>query len=235
MDIVEPNLSILPKGQKTLWPELKEIPTRFVLYGGTALALQLGHRDSVDFDFFSDKSIERDQLLRLPFLQGAKIEKEARETLIVSIIREGQEIGVSFFGKLSFGRVAEPVLCKDNRLKLASIFDIAVQKVLVLHSRGAAKDYIDLAALIKNGISLEQACGGALALNPNFNYSISLAALSYFEDGDLVKVPNDIRQTLSRAAKNFQQPVEILKQSDLLCEEQVLKTKFNHSSKCRLS
>lgn len=218
VDIIEPNLSILPKGQRTLWPELKEVPSRFVLYGGTALALQLGHRDSIDFDFFSDKPIERDELLKLPFLQGADIEKEARETLIVSVVREGQEIGISFFGQLSFGRVAEPVLCQDNGLKLASLFDIAVQKVLVLHSRGAAKDYIDLAALIKKGVSLEQACGGALALNPDFNYSISLSALSYFEDGDLAKLPDDIRQTLTRAAKNFRKPQPALKRSDLLCD-----------------
>ena len=50
------NLSILPEPQKRLWAELKDTPKTFVLYGGTALALRLGHRQSEDFDFVSDKS-----------------------------------------------------------------------------------------------------------------------------------------------------------------------------------
>lgn len=44
---------ILPKSQQALWPQLKEVPNEYVLYGGTAIALRYGHRNSVDFDFFS--------------------------------------------------------------------------------------------------------------------------------------------------------------------------------------
>jgi len=46
-------LDILPPAQLALWPELRQIPAHFVLYGGTAIALRLGHRQSVDFDFFT--------------------------------------------------------------------------------------------------------------------------------------------------------------------------------------
>jgi hypothetical protein len=46
-------LSILPESQRKLWTELNQVPSEFVLYGGTALALRLGHRISVDFDFFT--------------------------------------------------------------------------------------------------------------------------------------------------------------------------------------
>lgn len=49
----EPRLDILPASQRHLWPELDAVPSDFVLYRGTALALQLGHRVSEDFDFFS--------------------------------------------------------------------------------------------------------------------------------------------------------------------------------------
>ena len=52
-----PCFEILPSAQKNLWPELAGVPPHFVLYGGTALALRLGHRVSVDFDFFSSKTI----------------------------------------------------------------------------------------------------------------------------------------------------------------------------------
>lgn len=48
-----PKFNILPASHRTLWNELKSTPKHFVLYGGTALALRLGHRISEDFDFFS--------------------------------------------------------------------------------------------------------------------------------------------------------------------------------------
>lgn len=66
-----PRLDILPAEQRVLWDELA--PLRqfgFVLYGGTAIALRLGHRVSVDFDFFSNVPLNREQLWEaLPFLQ----------------------------------------------------------------------------------------------------------------------------------------------------------------------
>lgn len=50
---MQPRLDILPAQQRSLWPELAAVPRRFILYGGTAIALQLGHRVSIDFDFFA--------------------------------------------------------------------------------------------------------------------------------------------------------------------------------------
>src|SRR5215471_17599622 len=66
----EPRLDILPESQRRLWPELDAVPSDFVLYGGTALALQLGHRVSEDFDFFSSAGFDPDRLRsRLPFFR----------------------------------------------------------------------------------------------------------------------------------------------------------------------
>ena len=66
----EPRLDILPDSQRELWPELDAVPSDFVLYGGTALALQLGHRVSEDFDFFSSAGFDPDRLQsRLPFFR----------------------------------------------------------------------------------------------------------------------------------------------------------------------
>jgi len=45
-----PRLEVLPLSQRKLWSELSAVPKEFVLYGGTALALHLGHRDSIDFN-----------------------------------------------------------------------------------------------------------------------------------------------------------------------------------------
>jgi hypothetical protein len=66
----EPRLDVLPVSQRRLWPELDAVPSDFVLYGGTGLALQLGHRVSEDFDFFSSSGFDPDRLrLRLPFFR----------------------------------------------------------------------------------------------------------------------------------------------------------------------
>jgi len=60
MPIFVPNLSMLPPPQVRLWQELGSTPESFKLYGGTALALRLGHRSSVDFDFFSNAPFDPD-------------------------------------------------------------------------------------------------------------------------------------------------------------------------------
>src|ERR1017187_4964128 len=83
-----PKLSALPEAQRALWPELKPLSSRFVLYGGTALALRLGHRQSEDFDFFADAPIAPDELLNsLPLLKGAIVRQKAANTLTVTVHR----------------------------------------------------------------------------------------------------------------------------------------------------
>jgi hypothetical protein len=69
----QPHCKILPPAQKALWPELAEVPQHFVLYGGIALALRMGHRESLDFDFFSSERLIPSELLRnLTLLKSAK-------------------------------------------------------------------------------------------------------------------------------------------------------------------
>jgi len=96
----EPRFNILPAAQKVLWPELAEIPKHFVLYGGTGLALRLGHRGSVDFDFFSSEHIIPSELLKsLTLLRNAKILQNVSQTLTVQVDRNGP-VKLSFFAEL---------------------------------------------------------------------------------------------------------------------------------------
>ena len=60
MPVFTPNLTTLPPPQRQLWSELASTPETFMLYGGTALALRLGHRVSADFDFFSNQPFDPD-------------------------------------------------------------------------------------------------------------------------------------------------------------------------------
>ena len=72
------------------WPELCAIPKDFVLYGGTALALHLGHRESADFDFFGGRNFDVRALeTGIPFLAGAKIIQRAEGTL-TAIVQRGR-------------------------------------------------------------------------------------------------------------------------------------------------
>jgi len=68
-----PKLETLPLAQRALWQKLREVPSEFVLYGGTAIALHLGRRESVDFDFFGNREFNpADLYRRVPFLTGAE-------------------------------------------------------------------------------------------------------------------------------------------------------------------
>lgn len=69
-----PRLEVLPPAQRELWPLLAPIQRfGYVLYGGTAIALRLAHRHSVDFDFFTSQSVNPGELRKhLPFLRDSR-------------------------------------------------------------------------------------------------------------------------------------------------------------------
>lgn len=93
-----PRLNILPPPQRRLWLELAEVPPEFVLYGGTAIALYLGHRPSVDFDFFGNRDFAPDQLISaIPFLADGQAIQKARNTL-TSLVNRREPVQVSFLG-----------------------------------------------------------------------------------------------------------------------------------------
>jgi hypothetical protein len=103
-----PRLEILPAAQRTLWAELSATPNEFVLYGGTALALHLGHR-SVDFDFFANRDLNLSALeTTVPFLRNARVVQRAKNTLSTVIDREGP-VTVSFFDDGNLRSLGEDV------------------------------------------------------------------------------------------------------------------------------
>jgi hypothetical protein len=76
-----PQLSVLPASQRALWKELAEMPPEFTLYGGTGVALHLGHRTSVDCDFFAANTIRPGGLYSsIAFLRNAKVIQQEQNT-----------------------------------------------------------------------------------------------------------------------------------------------------------
>lgn len=200
--MLAPKLAILPPAQQRLWPELDSIPDCFVLYGGTAMALRLGHRVSQDFDFFSTLPFEPASLEReISFLvSGSRLQSTAN-TLTVLVDRGGP-VKLSFFGGLSLRRVADPERVIGPRFWVASLADLAATKVAVVQERAEAKDYLDLDRLLIEGVGLPKALAAArAAYGPRFNPLLTLKALSYFGDGDLSTLSAAVRQRLSAAAQ----------------------------------
>ena len=199
----EPKLDILPDAQRALWAELAAIPSEFVLCGGTAIALQLGHRQSVDFDFFSSRAFDPAQLYStVPLLGGSTVLQQAANTLTCRVERNDPVI-VSFFGVPTLRRVAAPLLAQDNRLRVASLLDLAGMIAAVVQQRAEAKDYIDLHAMLQAGIALPSALAAARVIyGERFNPQLTLKSLSFFGDGDLPSLPTSVRERIIGAVRS---------------------------------
>ncbi len=197
-----PRLDILPVSQRVLWRDLAAIPPDFVLYGGTALALRLGHRTSEDFDFFSNQSFQPDALeRRISFLAGSTRLQSSPNTLVSLVDRNGP-VKVSFFGGLTLRRVQDPEKLEDPGLAVASLLDLAATKVKAVQDRAEAKDYIDISRILEEGIDLSRALGAAVSVyGKAFNPLLSLKALSYFADGDLSSLSDAVRSRLTEAVR----------------------------------
>lgn len=219
MNTISPRLDILPEAQRRLWNEFRaDLPSSFVLYGGTALALRTGSRESEDFDFFSNDPLDAHSLRRtLPFLVGAELIQSEPSTATFLVDRFGR-VKISFFGSLSLGRVGEVSLCEDNGVRVASLLDLAAQKVRVVQVRAERKDYLDLMTLLAHGVTLPMALGAAEALYPDFAPLVTLKALSYFGDGDLPALPTHVKETLANAAAAVQTPSRTVRLSHRLSE-----------------
>lgn len=188
----------LPSAQRTLLPQFAPLDERgFVLYGGTALALRLGHRQSVDFDFFSDSPLDRQHIMKIPIFKNATIVQDEPDAFGAIVHSDDTDVNVSLFGNISFGRVGEPERSEDGSLSVASVDDLFATKLKVLLQRIEAKDYLDIVALIASGASLERGLGAARTLfGRSFQPAESLRALTYFEEGELQAVTPEMRRLL---------------------------------------
>jgi hypothetical protein len=194
-----PRLQILPEAQRRLWDELGATPRRFVLYGGTAIALRLGHRQSVDFDFFTFEPFVPQALRNeIPYLEGAEVLQSAPNTLTCRVERDGP-VQLSYFA-LTIGQVATPEAVFGPEFSVAMPIDLAGTKMAVITQRAEARDYIDIHALLGVGIALPEMLGAAIAIyGHSFSPLVALKALSYHEEPQLAGVPAEVRRDLLSA------------------------------------
>ena len=201
-DLFEPRIEILPPAQKEIWPRLAPAPDlSFVLYGGTAVALHLGHRVSVDFDFFRAEPLDKARIEKgFQFIRNARTIQEDENTLVISVPMPSGLVKISFFGGLALGRVNDPIRTKDKVLLVASLEDLLATKLKAILDRAEAKDYRDISAMLAAGVSLEKALA-AFAANYRRDPALPLKAIGFFKDGDLPSLAKS-DQDLLRAARD---------------------------------
>jgi len=201
-DPFEPRIEILPPAQREIWPQLAPAPDlSFVLYGGTAVALHLGHRVSIDFDFFKAEPLDKARIeTSFQFVRNARTIQEDQNSLVMDVPMPSGSVKVSFFGGLALGRINDPLRTRDEVLLVASLEDLLATKLKAILDRAEAKDYRDIAAMLSAGISLEKALG-VFAANYRKDPALPLKALGFFKDGDLPSLPK-ADQNLLRMARD---------------------------------
>lgn len=199
-------LDILPPSQRAFWEDdVGSIPAGFVLYGGTAIALHLGHRQSLDFDFFASEPLDREALRRAcSAVARGKTLEDRPDTLTVVVDKVGTPVKLSFFGGIAFGRVGEPTRI-PGRAAIASPLDLLGTKLGTITQRVEARDYVDVAALLDSGLTINQGVAALLALYGTQASGLqSVKTMAWFKDGNLETVlPQAVRERLTRAAASY--------------------------------
>ena len=203
-NVFKPRLDILPLPQRMLWDELAATPGDFTLYGGTAIALRLGHRQSVDFDFFSAEPFNPAALAdKIPYLYPNVVLQSEANTLCVSVERGGP-VKLAFFGGLRLGQVMAADVAEGPRISVASLLDLGGTKAAVVMQRAELKDYMDIHALITQAkLPLSDMLASAEAIyGDQFNPLVSLKAIAYHDDETLADLPMSVRHDLVAAVKS---------------------------------
>ena len=156
---------------------------RYVLVGGTSLALQLGHRLSIDLDMFTAEAFDSRGL-------GEHLDQhyDWRANKI------GPNLLMGFVGEVKVDFVRHnypwirPVLNEEG-VRLASVLDIAAMKFnAIAHSRQRQKDYYDMYTLLEHHC-VDEMVGAYVEKYPSSNRMIGLRSLTYFDDIDFDREP----------------------------------------------
>lgn len=168
-------------------PELKD----FYLVGGTALALQLNHRNSIDIDLFSKNEFDSDYIVSCVRSHQFKFDVKLNvENTIIGFINQ---VKVDFICH-PYPLVNPPIT--DEGITLLSLPDIAAMKLHAISNSGKRlKDFIDIYFLLEY-FPLSEMIGFYTIKYPHFNPLIPLKAVSYFDDIDPAIDPPKMRTKL---------------------------------------
>lgn len=178
-NILKVHPELLDKKRREVLQKLTPFTSGFVLGGGTALALQLAHRKSFDFDFFSSSQIPKHLLEKLS--QVFQIENIVIDTLDeLTFFTKGIKITFLYYPFKPLFKHIEAA----SELIMFPVKEIALQKAYTVGRRGEYRDYFDLYTILKQEyISLKEIINGAKQIyNGAFDEKLFLEQLVYFND-----------------------------------------------------
>ena len=171
---------ILNDAQQKLLPLMKRFTREFYLVGGTAIALHIGHRRSIDFDMFKQTAINHKKTLD-------KIADSGLETLVTRRVTEQMNLLVNGV-KLTFFQYPFPVVPENkfqDVFRMPSLLSLAAMKAYALGRRSKWKDYVDLYFLLTRHFSINDVSIKAQeTFGDLFSEKLFRAQLSYFGDVD---------------------------------------------------
>ncbi len=190
----------LPKGTQTVLDIIKQIPDiqKFYLTGGTALSLQLGHRESEDLDFFTEADFQP-QILQQKLSSLGSLEDITITDGTLNCFFQGVKLQF-----LHYPYALLEDLIEWNEIYLSSIIDIACTKLVTISMRGSKKDFIDLYMILqKNSLEVVFAKLDEKYQKVQYNAPHILKSLLYFADADQQPMPRMHRSLAWDEVKNF--------------------------------
>lgn len=171
---------ILSTEQAVLFPYLKRFNRSFYLVGGTAIALLLGHRRSIDFDLFTISELRKSRikkvLLEIPYNQVPIFEDYDQLHLIIN------EVKFTFF---SYPYKIEHPIKIDSNITIPTLLSLAAMKAFALGRRSKWKDYVDLYFIIRDYLSIEDISVEANKIFPQqFSEKLFRQQLAFHKDID---------------------------------------------------
>ena len=176
------------------------------LVGGTSLALQYGHRQSVDLDFFGKLTLSQDDILSMMERMGS-YRLRNRTSSILQLIVDGVMVDIVDYSRYPW--IDDPV-CHEG-VTLASPKDIAAMKINAIEGRGRRKDFIDIYLLLQH-YSMDDLLAFYSQKYPNYSIFRALMSLTYFDDAESEAMPimfipdtwDDIKAHISATVSKYQ-------------------------------
>jgi len=172
---------VLTDEQRNLLPLIRTFSKDFFLVGGTAIALYIGHRRSIDFDLVTGTDIKRQSIRNLIKKSGFAVENllyEAFDQMHVIV----NSVKITF---LNFPYKISCPIDFDGIIKIPSLLDLAAMKTYALGGRAKWKDYVDLYFVLKDHHDLKELSARATEIfSGYFNEKLFREQLCFFDDID---------------------------------------------------
>ena len=183
--------NIFDKSRYELLKKISEVISidDYYMIGGTALSLQIGLRESYDFDFCVKGEFNNEVLLEeLKSVGNVEVIQNQKGTC--DVLLNGVQVSFFYYPNKVLKDFVKPE--EMPKLKIASVLDIAIMKVVAIGGRGAKKDFFDLYNIIKKcNITVDELVNGLVQkCGNNVNYLNIIMGLSYFEDAEDEVLPN---------------------------------------------